>query len=577
MLGLPSSDSQRAVVDCIYSSAIEPGRFEYLIDTWDRQLRDAGYSTEALSLLGTSALLGHVSRATEVAHSASVPIENSKADLVVNRIQTAAFTCSRVGEIKAANKAAGLAFNIAAGMSIADLHLSTKGREQVESAIQYVIGASDVRQEILRLQSQPNSRLIYAFITALAAERGTKHALIVTTEHVWNEQIENAFRKTFKFTPAEVNVLRLILSGFAVAEIASNTRRSEATIRSQIHGLLAKTSVRSQPELLSLTFAFQEAIGARDKSHHDGISPPALRANPYETLNLPDGRQLDYLILGDRKGRPFVWLHGNLSQCRLPRSAEAWLRDHRIAMVVPIRAGYGFSSHRPKHCEAIEVAIADIRHLNRHLKIGRGVLVAHGNDFRLACIIAHRFPSDISRIIGIGAAFPIEAPEDYERLSKWARLFRANARYAPNVIVFLARCTYALVKAIGFESYVEAVMKGTLDAEAFRDPEIRAAVIAGSEILFGCEVAAAEAFAADTIAVHRDPWPRLENVNVPVTLIHGEQDPNCSYQSARDYCDRHAGWQMKSFPDAGHFVHHVHWRHVVQTIAENMPTVGQEI
>jgi pimeloyl-ACP methyl ester carboxylesterase/DNA-binding CsgD family transcriptional regulator len=567
----PLLDLRQAVVDCIYSSAVEPVRFEYLIDNWDKQLREAAYSNEALSLLGTSALFEHVSRAGDVAQSVPGRMLSSIAELAVNRIQTAAFISSRAGEIKAANKAAESVFKIAAGMTLANLHLSPDGFEHITATVQHVISAAEAGQEILRLKTKSNSRLIFTFISVLPAENGVRHALIVTTEQVWQKQIEHAFKLAFKFTQAEINILRMILSGVCVSEIADMTGKTESTVRSQIHSLLTKTGARSQTELLSLTLAFQGAIGTKAERPESQVPTPPACANPYESFRLPDGRRLDYMRLGDPNGRPFIWLHGNLSQCRLTRGAETWLRDKRIDMVVPIRAGYGFSSPRPKNCRAIETAIADIACLRRHLNIGSGPLVAHGNDFMLACSIAARFPASVNRIIGIGSAFAIESAEDYETLGKWARLFRANARFAPKVLVFLGKCTLALVRSIGFETYTETVLRGTPDAEAFRDPEIRAAVIAGSEILFGPEIRPFEAFAADTIAVHRDPWPKLETLNVPVTLMHGEQDPNSSFQSAVQHCQKHPGWRMISFPDAGHFVHHAHWRQVVQIIAESIP------
>jgi len=138
-------------------------------------------------------------------------------------------------------------------------------------------------------------------------------------------------------------------------------------------------------------------------------------------------------------------------------------------------------------------------------------------------------------------------------------------------LIFLSRGAVALSRLIGFESYFERVMHGTPDAEAFRDPEIRAAIVAGSEIVFGPDASSYEAFAADIIAVHRDPWPDLGKLGVPVTLVHGEQDTNSSYESAAEHSERHPDWQMISFPNAGNFVHHVHWRSLVEIIADNLP------
>jgi pimeloyl-ACP methyl ester carboxylesterase len=214
--------------------------------------------------------------------------------------------------------------------------------------------------------------------------------------------------------------------------------------------------------------------------------------------------------------------------------------------------------------------MSDLGHLRRHLGLRPGPLVAHGNDFMLATELARRHPAEVTQIIGVSAAFPIESPEDYARLGKWARFFLANARYAPRVLTLLGKGAYAYARAVGFETYVEQVMRGTADADALRNPDVRAAVIAGSEVMFGPRVRAHDAFAADVVAVYRDWQPEFGSLGVPVTLFHGEQDPNCPFEAAAELSRRYEGWRLLSFPDAGHFACHVHWRPLVQVIADSV-------
>jgi pimeloyl-ACP methyl ester carboxylesterase/DNA-binding CsgD family transcriptional regulator len=554
----------RLVVDCIYSSAIEPGRFEYLVESWDRQLRDAGYSSEALSLFSEKGLAAHVDRAQGIAARVSSASRGTAAEIAVNQIQTAAFVCSRAGRIVAANAAALSAFGAAPGMSLSYLPVSAESAGRLSRSIEEVASARDARQELLRLSSKSPGRSFFTLVRAIAGEDGQKLALTVTTEHVWQARVEAALQKAFAFTGAENEVLRLILSGVSVAEIASLLARTESTIRSHIHSLLAKTGTRSQAELLTLTLAFQEPAGEASLLATGPVL--TLRANPFETLILPDGRRLDYLRLGDPAGRPFIWLHGTLSQCRLPRAAEAWLNERRLAMVVPVRAGYGYSSPLPPKRDPIAIGVADISILRNRLCIGPGPVVAHGNDFLLATALANYDSAAVTRIIGVGAAFPIETREDYARLGIWARFFRANARYAPNMVTLLGRGVRAYIGAVGFEAYAEKVLRGTVDADALRDPEIRAAVIAGSEVVFSPSVDPSEAFSADMLAVHRDWRPNLTSLKVPVTLFHGEGDPNCPFETAAAHCRANPSWRISAFKGAGSFVHHAHWLPLVEMI-----------
>jgi pimeloyl-ACP methyl ester carboxylesterase/DNA-binding CsgD family transcriptional regulator len=562
------------LVDTIYSSAVEPRRFEHLIDNWDMRLRAAGYAGDAMARLNGSDIVDHFVKAHEAEALISQLREKSLPEAAVSRIDTAALVCSAEGRLLACNAAAARAFSGAVpGATIAELPLTPAGIAQFRESIAHVASASDGRHEILRLRHEPGNRPVYAFVRPLRDGPRT-HVLIVTTEHVWQPEVEKALQRAFVFTAAEVNVLRMIMSGKPATEIAEALGRSEATIRSQIHGLLSKSGTRSQAELMSLTLAFQDSADEDALATRTVRRPGATAVNPYETLVLPDGRGLDHLRLGDPAGRPFLWLHGNLAQCRLPQSAEQWLHDNRILMVVPIRAGYGYSSPLPPGRNALETAIHDIAQLRSYLGLTPGPVVAHCNDFLLACRLALANPKAITRIFGIGAAFAIETPEEYARLNKWARFFRANARHAPRVLAYLGRGGYTMVRRIGFENYVEMVLRGSPDAAAIGDPEIRAAVLAGMDINWGDDVRAHEAFAADTIAVHRDPWPDLSRLPVPVTLIHGMLDQNASYLSAAEQSRLHR-WPLTSIPDAGSLIHHSHWRDVFGAVAADIAAAAR--
>ncbi len=51
-------------------------------------------------------------------------------------------------------------------------------------------------------------------------------------------------------TPSEREVLRLMLQGLSVAEIASGTSHAESTIRTHVKHLKAKTGARKLPALV---------------------------------------------------------------------------------------------------------------------------------------------------------------------------------------------------------------------------------------------------------------------------------------------------------------------------------------
>lgn len=564
------------LVDCIYSSVIEPSRFENLIDSWDSRLRSAGFTPQNLARLNNTEIVEHFKKAQDIAGIVSSSRKDSIVDIAVGRLDTASFVASAAGKILACNAAAASTFGIGAGDEIGNLPLSTEGRAQFVESIGHVIGANDGRHEILRLTSNSFSRPLFAFVRQLRDEGGAAHALIVSTEQVWHKGVEAAMQRAFSFTPAEINVLRMIMSGASVAEISSSLGRLESTIRSQIHSLLSKTGARTQAELMSLTLAFQDSA---DEDRPAALAAPRKRegrTNPYQTFVLPDGRSLDYLWSGDPNGQAFIWLHGNLAQCRLPRAAENWLADRGLAMVVPIRAGWGYSSPPPSYKDVLGLALADISHLRMYLAIGPCPVIAHCNDFLLACRMAIYQPKLVTSITGIGPSFSVEKSAEYSRVGKWTRFYLANARYAPSVLAYLGRSGYTFARTIGIENFANLILRGTPDVTDLAEPEARRALLAGMEILFGDDARAHDAFAADMIAVQRDPWPDLKQLTVPVTLIHGQQDQNASHQASVVQAKRH-GWEMISLPNAGSYLHYRHWQLVLETALRHMPARSVKI
>ena len=563
------------IVDKIYSSTIEPDRFFLLMNAWNRRMSEAGFSNDSFALLGSEVFKSHVERANGFLDQIAPRESKSEAQEAVAHIQTAAMVLSASGGIVAANRAAEAAFGIAAGSALNNLPFKPEGLQQFAASAGKVANSNGGQQEILHLREGASGKSVLIHLGSFRPGNGQRQVFAVSTAYSWPAELAALLKRAFSLTPAEVNVLKLLMSGDTVAEIAAATERSEATIRSQLHSLFAKTGAKTQAEMVRLTITLLTSM-ARDPERAVGEEPVvSAGVNPFETLILPDGRRMDFLRLGRPNGLPFLWLHGPLASCRLPRPAEEALDVLGLTMVVPVKAGYGYGSPLPAGKVAAEVWEADIHHLRRHLGIGSGPVVCNSIDFHLAVALGRADPANVTRILGINAGFPVTTAEEYARHSKLARFFRANARFAPQALPYLAKAIHGLVRLKGIESYARSVFtKPPADAAAFSDPDIRAAVVAGAEIIFGERVRPYDAFTADLVAVHRDWQPDFNGLEVPVTLVHGELDPNHSYETARDYCRRYPHWRFIGFPGQGHLAPLVHWRDILRLIVADMPGAG---
>ncbi len=216
-----------------------------------------------------------------------------------------------------------------------------------------------------------------------------------------------------------------------------------------------------------------------------------------------------------------------------------------------------------------------MRALMLQLRIASAVVVAPGDDIRIALLLAKADPARVRAIFGIGAGFPILNDVQYRRLFPPARFVRACARYSPKVLPFMLRGLRATVARYGLERYMRGILaRIPADAQAFADPEIAVAFLAAADKLFFADSWSEGAMAAELALFHQD-WPEgLGDVACPVTLIHGEQDANAPFETALDYCGLYPAWRFLGYHDEGEFVAHVRWPEVLDLIeAALVPTI----
>ena len=68
--------------------------------------------------------------------------------------------------------------------------------------------------------------------------------------------------KTFKLTPSELRVLLAIVQVGGVPETAEALGIAEATVRTHLHRLFAKTGTRRQAELVKLVVGFSRPLAS---------------------------------------------------------------------------------------------------------------------------------------------------------------------------------------------------------------------------------------------------------------------------------------------------------------------------
>lgn len=252
---------------------------------------------------------------------------------------------------------------------------------------------------------------------------------------------------------------------------------------------------------------------------------------PYRLERMRDGRNLAYAEYGHPSGEPIIYCHGVPSSRRegdlIVNGETAAALGLRI--IVPDRPGIGRSDDQPgRRIVDWPDDVADLAAalgLNRFAVLGS----SGGAAYALAC--GARMPERV-RVVGVlGGLAPLDVPEARAALTGLLRLMFRLARVAP-----------ALLRAL-FRLQLRAIRRGR-EAGSQRmaawAPEPDRTLLQRPEIANGFMACFEEACrpgpggpVAD-MALAAKPWGfRLDDVQVPVLLWHGELDRNVGIGSGR--------------------------------------------
>lgn len=571
-------DESSAIIERIYDVAVDPSRYEAMLDVWERRLSSARLRADE-------------TKHTLVDSEAGIETHLHRADIFLQRLldlqfeakrpalepeAKAAFLVDRGLRVDGVNDAAREALSIGPGDQLDRLPLAPDDLASLGAAIRKQAIAKAGEPILLRFTSTLSQRPIVFQVACQPDVQPSNRiwqVIVRTTELGWPKNLSLALRSAFQLTAAEVEVVRSLAEGNSLRDIAQQRNRSLTTVRTQISSILSKTETHSQSELIRLTLGLMDVVGsvggAAAPVGHGGELAPI----PFRSRITPDGRRSDWIEFGDPNGRPCVFLPLDYGLIRWPWQAEIAATERGIRVIVPIRAGYGHSSSLPGSVNRYGDAIAaDLAGLIDHLGIKRTAMIALGADLRFAMALAAIDPARISAILGCSSALPVTNAKQYERMGKWHRFILANARYAPQILPFLVRSGFALARSIGKERFFQSVNAGSpADIRTFADPSIRAAILLGSDICLGGAHSAHDAFARECIDSETNWAELVRNCPVPVRLLQGAEDPQTPAATVRELMVEFPNLDVEIVENAGQLLFFQEWPRVLDELEALLP------
>ncbi|MGL4489722.1 MAG: LuxR C-terminal-related transcriptional regulator, partial [Rhizobiaceae bacterium] len=560
---------QADIIDHIYDVALDPIRYEQLLDAWETKMGPLRGAKGQKNV--ETDLLAHASRASEFLDRLKTAEDASLHSRLATEI-AAAFCVGQTGHILEFNPAAKDLFGMETGANI-NVLLSDRGaKDQLAQAILAATGKSR-KASLLRFSATDSERAVIFHIAPISAPTGETVALVRTSELGWPDSLTQLLKEAFKLTLAEVEIVRHLVEGKSLKEISAERDRSFDTVRAQVKSVLSKTETRSQTELIRIVLSLMEVVsnaGGAERASTGTLR--SLEPIPFQTMVQPGGRRYDWIEFGDPKGRPCVYLPLDYGLLRWPLTAEQEAKKRNIRVIAPVRAGFGHSSSMPPKIDYAGETGADIGRLLDHLGIANAAILSLGADFRYALRLANARPNLVSGILACAGTLPILSSSQYERMGKWHRFILANARYAPLILPFLVKAGFSLARRIGKVQFFNSVNADSpSDLATYAIPEVREAMLLGSEICLSDWHIAHEAFARECIDSESDWSEVIYNCKTPVRMLQGDQDPQSPRKTIEELIPKFPNLDISIIDDCGQLLFFKEWRMALDELENFLP------
>lgn len=592
---IETPDLTDQVIDDLYEVAIDPTRYEALLDHWEAMI---GPQREAANEAGSPTLRlpefeSHFHRADRMLAKVTDSEHASNAAHVLARIdRAAAFVIDQALTISRINAAATQSLGVTQGAKLADLALGDGECEELARQCERMLRANSGEPLILRVQTQRDDRIMLIHLRVVRPPADAPFVIAVTSELGWPKGFTALLRGAFGLTPAEGDVVRALAEGNSLAQVATDRGRSIETIRAQLKAVLSKTGTRSQAELIRLTLSTMEMAqysGSVSEQLTDSSTGfGTLAPRPFHSLTLPDGRRQDYLILGDQAGAPCLFLPLDFGLVRWPASAEEEAIRRGLKIIVPVRAGYGQSDRLPRGIPLVAQLTDDIVAILDHLGVGKVPVLSLGSDSYLGFALHAAYPERVSALLCAAGVLPLTSPEQFDRMDKWHRFIGAGARYTPHLLPFMVKAGFALANRLGKRGFVHAIYgKSAADVSTFEIPEVFEAMVCGSDVALSDSHSAHDPFARLVTAFETSSWvtelaaleaaakrTSADTPRMPVIFFNGLQDPEVPTETLAEHQRDYPWIDFRIYPDAGQLLFFLKWRDVVACLAEHAEPIG---
>jgi pimeloyl-ACP methyl ester carboxylesterase len=280
-------------------------------------------------------------------------------------------------------------------------------------------------------------------------------------------------------------------------------------------------------------------------------------------MDLPDGRELAWLELGDPSGPPVIGFHGTPGS-RLGFTINQKAVDGSGVRLISVdRPGYGHSSyHRGR---SLADWPRDVVTLADHLGISSFAVIGVSGGGPHAAACAHFLSDRVAAAGIISGVGPLADPRAEVGMMGANQILAKLARRSQ----YLPLPVFALVSFVS-RHWPEAALRTAVkqlpaaDADVIGREEVQAMFVEEARRASSTSAIAA----AQDFALFAADWGfRLEDITVPVHVWHGDADRNVPFAHGRLQAERIPGATFHECPGEGHLLMGDHLEEILHTIS----------
>ncbi|MFT5799538.1 MAG: DNA-binding CsgD family transcriptional regulator/pimeloyl-ACP methyl ester carboxylesterase [Candidatus Azotimanducaceae bacterium] len=572
-----SDQDRNEAIDRLYDVALDPERYETLLDVWESAVSPLRAKADftAPRLLDDPMIAGHFQRAGEFLDRVDLtqPTDEMQ-DILAPFGKVSAFVLDDKLVVKAVNSAATERLSLNQNSKLADLAVNVEDIKAIGGTVRSLLANTAQDTAVLRVRSLEKGHFVVLRLQRCQAAGGVPLVLAALSEVGWPQGFNDILRRAFSLTGAEADVVQSLVECCSVKDIAALRGRSIDTVRAQVKSILSKTETRSQVELVRLALSVMDMANLTLDTH---VEPrlvskgyATLKPHDYQSLTTPDGRRLDYLVLGNPKGAPILFLPLDYGLVRWPASAEAEAAKRNWRIIVPVRAGFGRSDSLPKQANLDDALIDDTMQFLKAEKVKRCPILSLGSDSFYGVQLAKLYPDTFTALIACAGVLPMTRREQFERMEKWHRFILAGAKYTPHLLPFMVKAGFLLARKIGKRGFIHAVYGSSpADVDTFEDPEVFEAMVTGSEVALSETHSAHDSFSRMLLGPQNGDWSADVDAlkgQLPVIFVNGMHDPQVPSETLADFKRDHVWIDYRIYEDAGQLIFFRHWQDVLEIL-----------